>query len=987
MDLSHWMEPDRRFLPGPRRRFFLGGSGRRFEEMNRRVLSLVPNAFAPSLHIDRCLGADDARAQLRRSDVLGAYCLTLAQGQKVHGLEAWTEDSAPPDGRDEMLVCVSVRKEAGGLDLLRSDVGEAVLKVLVQLRNEGVWGGENLSLRFSRENATCLGDLIWTPELSGLYREEHDERFLDRLPLLWFDGPGSETSRLRFRGLVADLFENRFLQTLSAWAEGEGVRIAGSFDPDGSTIDQALFGWGPSGRFFQSISTPGVTGGADATQSAFSCVQAASVAQQLHAPHLAPERRPELPSNVEYEVYPDPQRHDVLAELGREMQSALVMGAGQLVTPDPESSLRGEGKRLHGPALFHKAQPWWPLVNRLYDCVGRLNDLLSQGVRRTQVLLLVPSDTYVALCASPLPANLSGLTGKPSEFNAAAQEFERFFQQIISALVIYQIDFAVADEDLIERHGRPEANTFFLGDGEYTTVVVPPALSWRGSVAKKLRRFSRRGGSLILAKPLAERIGVEETPFLEELEDQYANVHCVERAGREVCFQLNRIEPSSCQFKTGTGENTDALLLQSRQTATHEMFCVMNTARDQNLDARVFLYADGAVRVMDAWAPRTFVRDSEEERNAQAFDFTFSAGEATLFAVGGESDLTEPPYQRLPHATREESLEKTWRFERRDPNVMPLRSCRWSLAGENPSRQMPVEFARVEVRKAAPASGTRLRLEFEFDSAIDGEGRQVGLVIEPNEGMEIRFNKEPISLDGGKPLFDEVFKSVEVGAHLRVGPNRVEIAFPMSDSAIIEMPFLAGDFAVSVENPMRPVLTEEPAELKDGSWIEQGYPYYAGRMVYRQDVFLVKEANHRYFLALRKPSVAGLTVRMGKHEPVFLHCHPHRLEITRLAIEGDNPVEIEVYSSLHNLFGPVHLAPRLIERKMPVEAWDEIPAQDRRQWNQKPSLAAFGLMGGAVLEDYDPAALPPKPAEKKPEKSEGDEESGAEEEGGEGRDT
>ncbi|HBF34451.1 TPA: hypothetical protein DDW35_07790 [Candidatus Sumerlaeota bacterium] len=977
MDLSGWLEPRAGFVPASLNWVELGPES----EMARNLIERMPQTAASFLRLERCLGADDATQQSTRPDTLGVYCLTLGENQSVLGMESWTAESTPPEGRDEMLVCVraiqprelavvEAEECPSGLDLLNEDAARVVLDALVAWRaaEEERRNDSFLRVSFAALRGGRRGDVSCSPGLLDFYRENWNEDPIPLLPYLWLDGPVAERFRWRYRSLIAERFRAVFLVPLSTWCQNEQLRLVLRLEPDDSLLAQTIDGLGPVMRFYEWARVPaaGQTESPNSEAVEFRLRQSDSVVAQLHVAAEDLGRTPESPDSPACPAFDNKQ-----ASLGAwraEAERRLALGAGFLELPQTVEFLRGNGKRLGGALLFHEAQPWWEDFAALKQCLGRQSQLLAQGRRVTNVLVLVPSDSILALAANPMPENMAGLAAKASEFNKPAREIERQFQNLLVALEAYQIDHDLGDEDLIERHGNAEANSFVIGEREYTALVIPPALTWRKETLKKVWRFARKGGSVVIARPFAEQMDLETSQALERLSEEFANVYIVERSGREVCFQVSRLAPPPLQVKSVNDQSADGLLVRHRRTLTHEVFHVINTLPDRDIDAKVTVQAAGAVRVLDPWTPHILSRETDVEKKMQTFPFIFHAGASTLFAIGGESDLTEPPYQRMPHATSAEPLESKWRFERIGPNLMPLRQCRWKTGEDGHSRVMPVDFSRVEIaQKLSGQEPERVSLTFDFESSMEGAeelGVRIGLAVEFNEGQTVRFNGEQVPQEQAETLFDLELRLLDVTGLLREGANRVEISFPWSADAVVEMPLLAGDFAVMPNQVGTLVLREEAAFLRDGDLVTQGYPFFAGRMKLWRDFKMTHEERKRYFIRLDKPASSVVAARVGNHESAPLYSHPHRLEVTRLARDGENRLEIEIASSLYNVFGPVHLSPKLIRSNMPLENWDAVPSRDRRLWNPKPTLQPFGLLGGVLLETFDPDVVPPPPTKK-----------------------
>jgi hypothetical protein len=1049
MDLSGWMQT----APV--------GEPRRLAWINADTAeSPTPEDAAAWLRLERCLGVQDATELLGEWDVQGVYCLTLAGGQMISGLEMWTPDLAEPQEREDMLVAVRVVRTLPentptgrtarnflSRDVTRHWIEERVQPSLIQ---NGEAAGE-AAILLPMAGRAAFGLAPWTRDLPRLYAQRWDgEELRGLLPYLWFDGPGVERFRWRYRTLLAELFQDGFLTPASEWSQETGRLLAFQAPHASTLLDQVLDGWAPAMRLLAPAQTAAVHDPGSTFASPLVLKEAVSVSHQF-------EREPVL-----NEVFDGREgRQNPLVDFRGFSERSLTLGALRLAGPDRPKTWRAVGKRLAGASDIRDTQPWWPGWVEVAEGIERLEGLLYPSRRQVNVLVLSPSESIMAVAQTPLPPNLSGVLGK-NKINERAEEIEQAYRNLMQALLNFQIDFDLGDEELIDKHGLADANTFWIGQGgEYTIVVVPPAHSWRRSTLRKLRKFARKGGCVLVARPIAPLIDFEPADgFFEKMADEFANVQIVERAGREVCFQLNRLDPRAFSIRA-QGQDTTPLLIQHRKTPSHELFLVNNTSRSESVEARVQVTAEGAVRVLDPWTPQILLKDSDVERHSQAFNFNFHASGATLFSVGGQADLTEPLHQRRPHASSREMLEETWDFERLDPNVLPLKECRAHVAGEAYSanlgrgaRLLPIEFIRAALseeltRKAAEGDSAfepiPVSLAFEFESRVHPRRRNIRLILEPNPGLQVRVNGEVVSVEGmcfpgsvengdtqstetddegiltrqdadeyGEDEFEETvpnsyesnrpnesdatgkdrpwlpdpgFLSLDIGSLLQQGANTLEIAFLVTEpfsatgetGPALEAPILAGDFGVTLDEKGQGILTEEPRTLRYGSWTEQGYPYYAGRMVYRQDFLFEAERHKRYFLTLcpawGAPGALGaagahIVARIGQHKPATLTFAPQRLEITRLARNDINTLEIEIASTFYNLYGPVHVADRLTrDPQAGPEIYDTLPANDRRLWNRVPQLVPFGLLGGAAIETYDPDVPPPPQPEKKSTKA------------------
>ena len=156
----------------------------------------------------------------------------------------------------------------------------------------------------------------------------------------------------------------------------------------------------------------------------------------------------------------------------------------------------------------------------------------------------------------------------------------------------------------------------------------------------------------------------------------------------------------------------------------------------------------------------------------------------------------------------------------------------------------------------------------------------------------------------------------------------------------IEDCFILGDFAISPDR----VIVAEPRLLHFGDWTTQGYPHYAGSMIYHGKV----EYRAGQTVRLRLGEYRAVDVAVFVNEKLAGHIPwqaANGLDITRFLAPSDNSVDIEVVSSPRNMLGPLHLATGR-------EAWTEWRSFRRTDETFAPEYVVqpWGLYGQVRLE-------------------------------------
>jgi hypothetical protein len=238
----------------------------------------------------------------------------------------------------------------------------------------------------------------------------------------------------------------------------------------------------------------------------------------------------------------------------------------------------------------------------------------------------------------------------------------------------------------------------------------------------------------------------------------------------------------------------------------------------------------------------------------------------------------------------------------------------------------------------------RWRLEFEGTwnpGRWVGEGPWRAYALETPERFEVTCNGEPLAFDPERYYLDPAFPLAPLPP-LRQGLNVLEWRFLFTPDLELENSYLVGDFAVGWDGETRFWLEPERGTLHEGSWVHQGYPFYAGAIRYRTEVELPSWEGE---LWLHLEAVRnGVRVWWNGYEAGTRLWEPYRVEITPFARPGRNEVVLEVFNTLRNLFGPHHL--RDEEQRTHFGPGDYV---SEAQWVDSYRFVPCGLLGGVEV--------------------------------------
>src|SRR5215218_8640604 len=173
-------------------------------------------------------------------------------------------------------------------------------------------------------------------------------------------------------------------------------------------------------------------------------------------------------------------------------------------------------------------------------------------------------------------------------------------------------------------------------------------------------------------------------------------------------------------------------------------------------------------------------------------------------------------------------------------------------------------------------------------------------------GWEVFVNGEPITTAPIRSAIDTQMQALDVTPWVHQGENVLALRLTVTKATdgLLDLVKLMGDFAVErvdgTERIGAPRTTLQPA-----SWVEQGYPYYSGRGLYRRRFELPDDfADQRIFL---EPAMRDDTLEVlvnGQRTAVRLW-KPYEAELTDYLEPGENTLELRVANTPINLLEAV----------------------------------------------------------------------------------
>jgi glycosyl hydrolase family 106( putative alpha-L-rhamnosidase) len=762
----------------------------------------------------------------------------------------------------------------------------------------------------------------WTGKLPDRFRERYGYDLIDALASLIFDVGEYHAVRHDYWKLVSDLFVEAYTEQVAEWCRANGILYSAHYW--GEEVPHWQVAW--AGDVMHHFTYQDVVANDHILRNIddpAGIKQAATVAEQLGKERVLTEIYALSGYNLTYE------ERKWIGEW------AFVLGSNMLVPYIPSYSLRGRRKRDEPPSEFFQ-QPYWDDERAINDYFARLGYALCCGQRVVDVLVLQPLSTAWAMFR---PGTEIPPAWRPSEdpYEGAGAELHSLgdaFRRTVDWLLAAHCDFHLGNERILAEHGCVEEGRLRVGLGSYELVIVPPSLTWSSVTLDLLRQYVDAGGrvialpslpSLVDGRPVAGALLPSET---EEVE--FSEV-ALRRAVREVATR-----------RVGIAGAPD-VLYQYRvddETSVHLLFLV-NTSIDTAYDnVSVDLFELPPENGIELWnmadgtsAPvaSTIVADGRR----LTLDFPPAGSHLVVSRPDAERDVQQRP--RRGPSTRI-ALASQWKICLDNANPLVLDTCTLEIARER-TEELSTWRAQEQLKRAG--TGAAFVARFEFDVAA--MPKQAFAVVEDVGRYDLVVNGVSVGTERARPWFDAHLLQVEITSTLREGLNQIELSGRVGIDTELEPIFLTGDFTV-VGGPSS-FRVERPADTVAGSNLTaEGYPFYVGRPVLSQR-FVLPEGVGQVFLELDRLDAIGARVRLNGMHCGFLAWRPYRVDLTAAARAGDaNELEIELATSLHNLFGPHHDRRGEVRHFVIDGVWMNV-----QEWTDHYFCVPVGVTGATVL--------------------------------------
>ncbi len=310
----------------------------------------------------------------------------------------------------------------------------------------------------------------WTSDFLEEFQKRRGYDLKPHLAALVFD-VGAKTAGVRhdWGKTLTELFNERFLAPLQAWAKQNGtqLRTQGYGVPAVALSSNAHTDFSEGeGHQWRTLST--TRWAASASHIYNRPVTSSETWTWLHSPSF---RATPLDMKVEAD------RH-------------FLQGINQLIGhgwPYTAEGVAYPGWRFYASGVFNDKNPWWMVMPEVSRYLQRLSFLLRQGQPANDVAIYLPNDDAWAHFSN----------GKISLVETLR---ELLGQTLIPGVLDSGYNFDFFDDDAFKQTGRVENGALVLGPNRYKVVILPAVERLPFDTLQKLEAFARSGGVLIATR-------------------------------------------------------------------------------------------------------------------------------------------------------------------------------------------------------------------------------------------------------------------------------------------------------------------------------------------------------------------------------------------------------------------------------------------------------------------------------------------------------
>ena len=761
---------------------------------------------------------------------------------------------------------------------------------------------------FTDEPQYCqLGGAPYPKRIHAYFEENYGEKVLDKLGLLFAKKKGYEQFRYRYFKGCQTLFLNNFAKKLYDWHEENGLQFTGHYVEERTMFTQMLNNAGIM-PYYEFMHMPGIDWLCRRYLRVSTIRQLTSVASQLGKERALTETF----AMSGWDVTPKE-----LKSIADYQYNYGVNIMCQHLLPYSE---RGERKNDY-PAHFTPLNAWY---SRGIKEFNEYFDALGQWIRDGK------ENVHVGVLCTIRSAYLDY---DYSNWDSTEDLDISYIMDGCENLANHRIAFHIVDETLLGKYGGVQDGNLTVGNCAYDTLVIPKAYVIDKTTDNLLRAFVSQGGKVLLLgeKPyLVEGVPgnfdyLESTTTWEEI---YAtNEYKVSSDCPELHTSLRTVNGKQYIFAVNVGEEE---IVTSFSVDNVNFNAVYNVVNDE-------------IRYVGNY-------------------FTIPPKESLIVCrFEGERPLI-PSFETVEIGTGEYSVVNY------NANYLALDFASLSYDGVHFEEPMPVVgIFRKLIEKRFIGD---IALKFNF--TVKEVPTEISLLMEDAEKVNASLNGQPIVFNGVSEL-DEIYSTANLAGKVIKGDNELLVKCQfyqnenvyyalfgegvseslrncMTYDTMLTVPYLSGKFGVYSDNFRK---GDKAVSLHADSFyigasprkvvnlVENGFPFFAGNIMLKR-TFHANFENVKLKLNGRF-HYAEITVN-SKFAGTLMFTDI--IDVSPYIQQGENRLEVKLYSGNRNLLGPHHVVDKDIDNEVVPSSFDfseSWSGDSSPEFTARYSFIKFGL--------------------------------------------
>lgn len=763
-----------------------------------------------------------------------------------------------------------IHRSISTADILNPKVVEQFLQLTHEAYKEqfGEQFSDYIQGFFTDEPQYYFNNTPYTDMIETYFREMYGEDIFNSLGLLFVEKEGYRKFRYQYyKGMQALMLKN-FAVPIYEWCDQNGVIFTGHYMGENSLGLQMKSCAGVM-PFYEYEHIPGIDWLGKATESDLQIMQVASATAQMGKKQIISE----MFACCGWDVTP--------AELRRIAGFQYVNGVNLMCASLIPYTERGNRKHDY-PAHYSDMNAW--VVKGFADFnqyFTRLGYLLGEGKQEVKVAVLHPMRS----------AYFNYKYGASN--GAGIQELDDALTYANKLLKKNGVAFHYLDETLLEKHGFVEGNQIGCGQCSYEYLILPKIYTMDASTERLVQSYVENGGKVLL---------LDDKPTFLEWEPydySYLKSNCTFEDILSV--QLYRVK------------NTSDTIYSAYRILDDKKYLYVINASKSEVASQTFDFGDKV---------KSFIKVDLVDMSVKRVPLTvrLQAGE-DAFLIPDEREVES---KNAPTEYNLQFHEADLSFEQ---NALPVDVVRYSTDGLSYSEKWPCPALFEKLLKERYQGKLFLKYEFE----VKDIPKQLLLNTEKNHELNVWVNG--ISLNETIDADEDYINLYDITSKLRVGQNEYIAEFEWYESddvyfalfgenvtenlinsivyhSVLEPIYLLGDFGVYTESGYQDTeigyvegenfyIGKKPGKVSNLTM--EGLPFFAGAASLTQKVIF---DNPNVILHIPgEYQYAEVTVNGQKAGNLLF---VKEIDISDIAVVGENEISVRFYISNRNLLGPHH---------------------------------------------------------------------------------